>query len=577
VTKTKEAPLPTLIDEHLEKSILGAVLLGTGLWCPCCEDDFKLTFHQSIWRAMCEIRKAGGTPALDSVVAQLSAGGPLSDEDIAYVSSLIDGVVPQTTSTLNTMADTLRELSVRLEILKAADADSRKLCDRSENITLLLERRRAADERLCERLRRPRLDGEVVDGAELLEDLVAWYRKYVRVAEDEYVVLAVWVLHCHTFKCFNRTPYIHVCSATNQCGKTQLLEISELVVPGGLLVSSTTSSVLARAIDQFHPVLLIDEFDQLRAGDKDLFAAVLATINSGYKKSGYRLVNEPRKGEEWRPKKLSTYSPKMIAGISSLPPATHSRCIPITMERMLPGDRVAEIDEFVTEPEARQLSERAERWAAANKEQLRLLRPDAPPELGHRQREVSRPLFAIGDLVGGVWPERIRSAVIRLFADRDAAPSNDIKIELLHDIKQVFGDRDRMASKELSEELAKLEDRPWAAWGKAHKPITQTQVAQLLVDFKVVSGSVRIGDKTPKGYYARQFESVWRRYPTHTPDLAATPPQPAYSLNETHISSRNTDQSVAAEKCKKTASLLSCGGVAAKQPVDGQGWLEGML
>jgi hypothetical protein len=350
-------------------------------------------------------------------------------------------------------------------------------------------------------------------GSVLLDDLEKYYRKYIRVAADEYTVLAAWVLHCHAFKAFSRTPYVHVSSATNGCGKTQLLEITEVIVPDGLLVSSTTSAVLARAIDAFHPVLLMDELDQLMAGDKDLLAAVLATINSGYKKSGYRLVLEPAKGGGWTPRRLSTFSPKMLSGISSLPAVTLSRCIPITMERMLPDDRVAEIDEFILEPEAAALFTRARKWTEKNGKQLREARPDAPSGLGHRQREVARPLFAIGDVAGGTWPERIRSAVARLFAARDAAPSNDIKIELLLDIKQAFGeDKKSMSSKDLVAGLVAMEDRPWSAWGRASKPITPNQLARQLRDFKVHPHPVRDDKEVFKGYERDDFEAIWDRY-----------------------------------------------------------------
>ena len=274
------------------------------------------------------------------------------------------------------------------------------------------------------------LEGSV-EGAELLDDLVAYYTKYVRVSADEYTVLAAWVLHCRAFKSFSRTPYMNVSSATHACGKTQLLEVTELVVPEGLLVSSTTSAVLARAIDAFHPVLLMDELDQLLAGDKELLAAVIATINSGYKKSGCRVISEPQKGGGWAPRKLSTFSPKMLSGISCLPAVTLSRCIPITMERMLPQDRVEEIDEFIIEPEAEKLFTRAKLWAEKNEKRLRDARPDAPPEVGHRQREVCRPLLAIVDLVGGDWPNKLRAAIVRLFAGQASVPTDDIKETLL--------------------------------------------------------------------------------------------------------------------------------------------------
>jgi len=214
------------------------------------------------------------------------------------------------------------------------------------------------------------------------------------------------------------------------------MEITELVVPEAIMLSSCTSAVLARPIECLRPILLMDEIDKLVAGDEDLRVAIFATINSGYKDSGYRLILEPEKGGGWKPKKLSTFSPKMLGGISSLPPDTLSRCIPFEMERMLPNDRVAEIDEFITEPEGQKLCDRAQKCARENHKQLRDARPDAPASLGHRQREICRPLFSVADCIGGPWPERIRSAVARVFADRNASPSANVGVQLLQSIKR---------------------------------------------------------------------------------------------------------------------------------------------
>ena len=412
-----------------------------------------------------------------------------------------------------------------------------------------------------------------VDGAALLDDLVSYYSKYVRVNADEYTVLATWVLYCHAFEAFSRTPYLNVSSATYGCGKTQLLEITELVVPQALLVSSTTSAVLARAIDTFHPVLLIDELDQLLAGDKDLLAAVLATINSGYKKSGYRLISE-QKGRSWVPRKLSTYCPKILSGISSLPAVTLSRCIPINMERMLPDDRVAEIDEFIIEPEAEKLRTLARQWASQNQERLRSARPDAPPELGHRQREVSRPLFAVGDIVSGAWPERIRSAVARLFATRDAAPLNDIKIELLADIRQAFGDRDRIASADLIDALVNMEDRPWGTWNKG-KPMNRHQLGRQLNDFGIYSRPMRLDDgRNLKGYRRDWFEPKWERYLPHSETQTVTSSQPAQILGKTHFQTVTAKPDVTVQECETPASTLPGDYVTAEEPECGGAQLQ---
>jgi hypothetical protein len=356
------------------------------------------------------------------------------------------------------------------------------------------------------------------DGAQLMADLVNCYRTYVRVSEDEYVVLAAFVLHCHAFKAFARTPYLNVLSATPECGKTLLLEITELLVPMPLMASSLSNAVLSRAIDTWCPTLLLDELDQLLAGDKDLLASIMATINSGYKKSGRRVVLEPTKGGGWAVKELSTFCPKMLAGISSLPPATKSRCIPITMEKMLPRDRVEEPDEYVLEPLAKGLFSRAEAWAAANLEQLRNARPATLAELGHRQREVSRPLFAIADLVGSGWEEKVRSAVKRLFVAQSAVPADDVKILLLGDIRDVMGSVEHISTAGLIDGLCKVEESPWSTWGRSKKPINANQLARLLKDFKIYSCNIWADNTCVKGYRRSSLEPVWERYlPTNGP------------------------------------------------------------
>jgi hypothetical protein len=408
------------------------------------------------------------------------------------------------------------------------------------------------------------------DGSALVEDLISYCREYVRIGEDEYIVWAVWVLHCHAFEVFTRTPYLNVTSPTPVCGKTQLLEISCYVVPNPMMAASCTAAVLSRSINDEQLVLMIDEFDQLQAGDKDLLAAILATVNSGYKKSGCRYILEPVKGGGWQRKKVSTFCPKILSGISSLPATTKTRCIPMYMERLAPGDKVADPDEYIIEPQAAALKARAESWAVRHLDQLAVARPDSPQALRNRQREVSRPLFAIADAVGGKWPEMVRAAAVRLFATVNAAPADDIKVELLASIREAFGDRDLMASIDLETALRAMEDKPWPTWNKG-KGITQHQIARMLKDFKVPPAkSARLPDKRNLKCYERAwFEQLWATYIPDTGDQLVTSSQPASIRAETQISSRHNDSSVTSRNCEKHVSILHCDDVTTQKPERG--------
>lgn len=408
-----------------------------------------------------------------------------------------------------------------------------------------------------------------IDGAKLLDDLVAYYRKYVRVGEDEYSVLAPYILHCHAFSAFSRTPYLNVTSPAPDCGKTQLLEVTELLVPDSMLASSCTAAVLSRCINDDRPLLMVDEFDQLMDGDKELLAAILATINSGYKDTGRRYILEPTKGGGWQKKELSTYCPKILSGISSLPPSTKTRCIPISMERLAPGDTVEDPDHYIIEPEAQKIKDAARAWAQQHLAELSLARPDSPPALRNRQREVARPLFAIADAIGGNWPERVRSAVVRLFVSRDAAPADEIKIELLGDIREAFATRKNIPSAELVQALTNLDDRPWATWGKSGKAMNPNQLARQLKDFKIYPQTIREDERTFKGYKREWFTPIWNRYLPHTEILSVTPSHPVPIQDETLFSNRHNESDVTDKKCENPAPIAACDGVTAKTPGNG--------
>jgi hypothetical protein len=411
----------------------------------------------------------------------------------------------------------------------------------------------------------------LVNGARLMDDLCSYYRNYVRVSEEAYSILPPWVLHCHAFGAFARTPYLHVTSPAIECGKTTLLEITELVVPNPLQAAGVSEAVLARAIDLEHPVLLLDEMDEQQKMNKELVSAIMATINSGYKRSGCRVVLVV-KGKEWEPKRLSTFCPKMLASIGKLPAAATSRSIPIRMERLAPGETVAEIDEYITEPEARDLFERAQTWADLHRAGLRDARPICPGELRNRKREVSRPLLAIADACGGEWPQRVRRALVNLFSAATVNADQPIAVQLLADIKVVFSGKqvDKLASAELAEELGNIEDSPWGEFSQG-KRITTIAMARLLKGFGIAPRNIRLDSRVPKGYIAEQFTDAWSRYLPQPKTQAATSLQSSIHGGLEPISNPLHNADVAGQKSEESpVNTHLVADVADKKPIRGQ-------
>lgn len=122
------------------------------------------------------------------------------------------------------------------------------------------------------------------------------------------------------------------------------------------------------------------------------------------------------------------------------------------------------------------------RWAQDNLEKLRDANPAIPPGLDDRAADAWEPLFAIADRVGGDWPERARRAAVQLSGE-DVKEDDEIGTVLLGDIRDAFESPDHdiyttkegdkhVKSENLVAKLVAREDRPWAEFGRARKPVT---------------------------------------------------------------------------------------------------------
>ena len=89
---------------------------------------------------------------------------------------------------------------------------------------------------------------------------------------------------------------------------------------------------------------------------------------------------------------------------------------------------------------------------------------------------------------------------------------------------------EHIKSENLVAKLVAREDRPWAEFGRARKPITTIRLASLLRGYKIKPGTIRFGpgdQDTAKGYKRSQFVDAFQRYlPTPIEGEAVTPSQP---------------------------------------------------
>ena len=339
-----------------------------------------------------------------------------------------------------------------------------------------------------------------VNGAELLDELAANIRRHVVMHDRAADTAALWAVHTFLVDCFGISPRLAITSPEKRCGKTTALDVLSRLVSRPLPTANASASAIFRVIELKCPTLLIDEADTFLPENEEL----RGILNSGHRQGGsvVRTV-----GEEFEPRSFSTYTPCAIALIGSLPSTLADRSVSIKLQRRR-WDEPIEPLRFDRTEHLDQLARKAARWAADNAERLRHADPEMPADVFNRMADNWRPLLAIADAAAGEWPMRARQAI-----QRTADGEQSIGELLLADIHAIFAKRDvdRVTSADLVEALIAIEGRAWAEW-KAGKPISPNGIARLLARFAIAPETIRVNDRTPKGYRRSQFEDAFERY-----------------------------------------------------------------
>ncbi len=242
------------------------------------------------------------------------------------------------------------------------------------------------------------------------------------------------------------------------------------------------------------------------------------------------------------------------------------------------------------------LARKIARFVIDNAERLSTIDPTPLDAANDRAIDAWDTLFAVADVAGGEWPQRARAAALAFIgADEAEALDSDVALLLLADVRDIFdgemildkegapvvdlftrepqrtGGTDRIATKALLERLCALEERPWNAWGKAKKPMTDMGLAKLLRPYGIRSGTIRLADDvTLKGYHRHAFEDAFARY---LPDSGVSSRHAATSGRKQGDS--EDSQAATKEKCDgsenagKPNDSAGCDGVTASKPEKG--------
>ena len=311
-------------------------------------------------------------------------------------------------------------------------------------------------------------------------------------------------------------------SPEKRCGKTLLLRVLTSLVRSPWRVITPSEAVLYRKIQRDKPTLLLDETDAIFGSGKQGrdYEPLRAVLNAGNEPD----TVVPRCGGANRDQLLefSVYCPKVLAGIGNLPETVADRSISIRLERKAPHEVTERWRKRRIEPEADAIRSGLKQWGDGNVDALQALEPEVPNGLDDRAADGWEPLLAIAELAGDQWPERARHAALELRSTADTEEGDTPGVRLLADVRSVFedGQVDRLATVELLDALAKIEEAPWRLWGSRRRDpgLNARDLAHLLKPYGIRSRSIWLaGGNSAKGYLRAQFEDAWSRYAPRPP------------------------------------------------------------
>ncbi len=367
----------------------------------------------------------------------------------------------------------------------------------------------------------PTGDGEVIDGAALLDEVMEWFARFICCDPLDLEILALFTVHTHlAVECYT-TPRLLLDSAMPGSGKTTVCEhLSRLACNGVLFASLSSPAMLVRILEDGINTLLIDEVNRTLSPDKQNVGDLIAVLNSGYKRGATRPVLVST-GGGWKPVKMTTFAPVVLAGNSPLlPDDTRSRCIRILLSPDLDG-LIEDSDWEFIDAEAKGLHDGIAAWAGQVREEISCLKVDLPDKCRGRSREKWRPLMRIAAAAGGHWPGRVADLINRDLAEEEADRADGLRnlppaMVLMHDLYVIWshdglcGGKAFVGTRELVNVLALQNPEQWSDGNRFGKRLTDTRLGRMISQVCKVHSSRETRDG-PRGYYRAALEPAWAR------------------------------------------------------------------
>jgi putative DNA primase/helicase len=398
-----------------------------------------------------------------------------------------------------------------------------------------------------------------VDPARLLSDIALTIRRFIVCTEEVSHAVALWAAMTWFIDVVQVAPLAIITAPEKRCGKSQLLFLLGLLSARAITASSISPAALFRTIDAWKPTLFIDEVDALLKDNEEL----RGLLNSGHTRDSAYVIRTV--GESFTPTKFNTWGAKALARIGHVADTLMDRAVILELRRKLPHESVERV-RYAGAELFNDLRSKLARFAEDYSDQVKQARPPLPYSLNDRAQDNWEPLLAIAMTASNEWLQIGTTAALKLSGGESA--SQTIGVELLSDIQEIFEGKevDRISTVELIKALCDDEEKTWATYNRG-KWISPRQVAKKLKGYGIQSKTIRIGLDTPKGYDKEQFAEAFLRYIPSTPENIRHTPQSAPVFDLSVADNQQRCGNKTEKETLKPATVLSCGGVADKNPL----------
>ena len=176
------------------------------------------------------------------------------------------------------------------------------------------------------------------------EMIIEVLKKYIKLKEEYYDLVAVWIIGTYCMKKFETYPYLFI-NAQKGSGKTRLLKLIEQLANKGELLASMREAVLFR-IATDDKTILIDELEGL---DRKENAPLKELLNACYKR-GTKVYRMKKKGDDYVAQPFFPFTPIAIANISGTDDVLGDRCIAIRLDKSSKSTFSLLQEDFSTSP-----------------------------------------------------------------------------------------------------------------------------------------------------------------------------------------------------------------------------------